>query len=50
LSSLDHAEGVFLPGYLHIRLIVGRYLQKYTVIAAAFVSLAGRMQKSRPEP
>src|SRR5438445_4620043 len=49
LRSLHHSERVPLAGNGHIDGVVARDLQKYAAVGAAFVRLAGRMQKTRAE-
>src|SRR5579883_2675837 len=46
LRRLYHSEGVLLPGHRKIGGIVTRDLQEHAGIRAAFISLAGRMEKA----
>ena len=43
LGRLDHAEAGLLAGHGEIPGIVGRDLQEYAAVGAAFVGLAGGM-------
>ena len=49
LGRLHDPEGEILLWNWQVKLVIGRDLKKHTVIAAAFVGLAGRMEEPRAE-
>src|ERR1041384_8504516 len=49
LRRLDDAEGILLSGHGEVSRIITGEVQEHAAVRAAFVSLSGRMQKTRAE-